>query len=209
MITTWWSTCVPERNRFIQWSLTRDHRRHRARCSSHQTNSPGIFQQWWPILQAWMNSSEGSLGSRIPDFLLAHPPFLRISGGFLAPGLQFSSCFGRVSGFLGLVLCPKLSVIALVVALNSSTIPSSKVWPKKQLCQIETEREETNIHHHRGTSFSFFGVCGLYGVYPSFRTYGVYVFPLFSQGNRIHHSFFALWPRGRATDRERRGSRQH
>ena len=30
-------------------------------------------------------------------------------------------------------------------------------------------------------------------------------FPLFSQENGVHLAFFALWPRGRATDREKRG----
>ena len=32
------------------------------------------------------------------------------------------------------------------------------------------------------------------------------LFPCFSQENSVHHSFFALWPRGRATDREKRGA---
>ena len=46
----------------------------------------------------------------------------------------------------------------------------------------------------------------LYGVYPSFRTYGVYPFPLFSRKMVYTIAFFALWPRGRATDGEERGS---
>ena len=67
-------------------------------------------------------------------------------------------------------------------------------------------REQKSIHHHRGDPpFFLFPGLRLYGVYPSFRTYGVYPFPLFSQENGIHHSFFALWPRGRVTDREKRG----
>ena len=39
-------------------------------------------------------------------------------------------------------------------------------------------------------SFFLFPGLRLYGVYSSFRTYGVYPFPLFSQENGIHHSFF-------------------
>ena len=61
------------------------------------------------------------------------------------------------------------------------------------------------MHHHYGNPpFLFFRVWGLYGVYPSLRTYGVYSFPLFSQKNGIHHSLFcSVTPRS-ATDRERR-----
>ena len=40
--------------------------------------------------------------------------------------------------------------------------------------------------------FSFLRVCGLSGVYPSFQTYGVYPFPLFSQENGIHYSLALL-----------------
>ena len=39
--------------------------------------------------------------------------------------------------------------------------------------------------------FSFSGSEALWRI-PSFRTYGVYPFPLFSQENGIHHSFFLL-----------------
>ena len=47
------------------------------------------------------------------------------------------------------------------------------------------------VHHHRGNPpFFLFRGLRLYGVYPSFRTYGVYLFPLFSQENGMHHSFF-------------------
>ena len=41
----------------------------------------------------------------------------------------------------------------------------------------------------RPSFFSFPGL-RLYGVYPSFQAYGIYPFPLFSQENSIHHSFF-------------------
>ena len=41
---------------------------------------------------------------------------------------------------------------------------------------------------------------------PSFRTYGVYPFPLFSQGMVYTIASFALWPRSRATDGERMGA---
>ena len=86
------------------------------------------------------------------------------------------------------------------------------------LKSLATSREErTNTHQHRGNPPFSSRVWGLYGVYP-FRTYGVYpFFPLFTQGNGIHQScfpremafakaFFALWPRGGATDQERGGA---
>ena len=68
---------------------------------------------------------------------------------------------------------------------------------------LGSDREEKSVHHQRGDpSFFLFMGLRLYGVDPSFRTYGVYPFPLFSQENGIHHSFFLLCdgPRGRATD---------
>ena len=40
--------------------------------------------------------------------------------------------------------------------------------------------------------FFLFPSLRLYGVYPSFWTYGIYPFPLFSQGDGMHHSFFFL-----------------
>ena len=55
----------------------------------------------------------------------------------------------------------------------------------------DRSREEKSIHHHRGDPpFFLFRGLRLYGVYPSFCTCGVYPFPLFSQANGIHHSFF-------------------
>ena len=72
---------------------------------------------------------------------------------------------------------------------------------------MTSDREEKSIHHHRGNPpFFLFQGLRLYGVYPFFWTYGVYPFLLFSQEKGIHHRFFALWPRGRATDRKRRGA---
>ena len=42
-------------------------------------------------------------------------------------------------------------------------------------------REEKSLHHHRGNPPYFLGGLRLYGVYPSFQTYGVHPFPLFSK----------------------------
>ena len=53
-------------------------------------------------------------------------------------------------------------------------------------------------------SFFLFRGLRLYGVYPSFRTYCVYPFPLFSQENGIHHSFFCSVTSG-SGDRPKEG----
>ena len=60
-------------------------------------------------------------------------------------------------------------------------------------------REEKSIHHRRRNSHFFF--FRLYGLYPSFRTYGEYPFPLFSQENGRHHGFFLLCDLGRQTEK--------
>ena len=46
----------------------------------------------------------------------------------------------------------------------------------------------------------------LYGVYLSFRTYGVYPFPLFCQENGIHHSFFCSVTSGSGDRPRKEGS---
>ena len=53
----------------------------------------------------------------------------------------------------------------------------------------------------------FFRGLRLYGVYPSFRTYGVYPFPLFSQENSIRHSFFCSVTSGSGDRPRKEGSR--
>ena len=55
----------------------------------------------------------------------------------------------------------------------------------------------------------FFLFLGLrfYGLYPSFGTYGVYPFPLLSQANGIHHSFFCSVTSGSGNRPRKEGSR--
>ena len=54
--------------------------------------------------------------------------------------------------------------------------------------------------------FFFFRVWGSMVYTLLSRTYGVYPFPLFFPGKMVYTiAFFALWPQGRATDREKRG----
>ena len=66
-------------------------------------------------------------------------------------------------------------------------------------------REEKSIHHHRGDPPFFF--CRLWGsmVYTLLSRPMVYtLFPCFPRKMVYTIAFFALWPRGRATDREKR-----
>ena len=103
----------------------------------------------------------------------------------------------------------RLEMLFSCLFMDNSPLDPPRAQRKFCFCRPRRlwDREERSIHHHRGNPpFFLFWCLRLYGVYPSFRTYGVYPFPLFSQENGIHHSlFFALWPRGRATDQERRG----
>ena len=67
-------------------------------------------------------------------------------------------------------------------------------------------KEEKSIHHHRGDPpFFLFRVWGSM-VYTLLSGTMVYIlFPCFPRKMVYTIAFFALWPRGRATDREKRG----
>ena len=67
-------------------------------------------------------------------------------------------------------------------------------------------REEKSIHHHRGVLFFLFRVWGSI-VYTLLSGPMVYtLFPFFPRKRVYTIAFFALWPRGRATDREKRAA---
>ena len=107
-----------------------------------------------------------------------------------------------------------------LVAVGTSLIRSSGVGggggessQKRNIVRKSTRNipeigKEKSIHHHRGdTPFSLLLGLRLYGVYPSFRTYGVHPFPLFSQENGIHHSFFCSVTSGSGDRPRKEGSR--
>ena len=56
-------------------------------------------------------------------------------------------------------------------------------WMRKKVVYTTTIESVES----RNPPFSFFRVSSLYGVYPSFRNSGGYPFPLFSQGDVMHH----------------------
>ena len=80
------------------------------------------------------------------------------------------------------------------------SVPSSRS-PRVPFTRLQIGKKKYTPPPRKPSFFLFPGL-RLSGVYPSFRTYGVYPFPLFSQENGIHHSVFCS-ARGRATDRER------
>ena len=96
----------------------------------------------------------------------------------------------------------------LIPAAEFPAIPESaaKIASERRCAILQGRKKYTPPPWRHSFFFLFLGL-RLYGVYPSFWTYGVYPFPLFSQENGIHHSFFCSVTLGSGDRPRKEGSR--
>ena len=121
----------------------------------------------------------------------------------LAPRNNFEFMFKEVQGSGVLDPCSWAGVSQLLTCWTSQKANTflKYIWANGNA----QRRKKYTPPLWRPPFFLFLGL-RLYGVYPSFRTYGAYPFPLVSQENGIHQSFFCSVTSGSGDRPRKEGS---